>query len=106
MSDPTQIPWEELRIVALTVIILFAAGALISMIVAWVEALRNELRDRFLGGRWDPDLIDLLVIPAWIALEIVCLAFILAFGLIAALLAYQAAKDVRDWWHAGDKGRR
>ena len=88
MSDPTQFPWEGLKIMGLTVVALFTAIALIVVVVEWIDGLRHALRSRYFGNKQELNLMDLLIFPAWILLEILCLAFHLTFGLVIALLIY------------------
>jgi hypothetical protein len=106
MPDPTPFPWEGLKIIVLTVVVLFTAIALIVVVVEWIDGLRHALRSRYFGNKRELNLMDLLIFPAWILLEILCLVLQLTFGLVIGLLIYQGAKDARDWWHAGEKGRR
>lgn len=74
----------------------------VSILIGW----RDELRDRYTRGRFEPEAADLIAMPLWLTLEVVCFAVSLVLGLIMLLLAYQVAKDARDWWHAGSRGRR
>ena len=74
-------------------------------IAEWVISARDGLRDRYLGDHWSPVVVDILGVPLWCALEIFCLLAGIVIVLIVGLLMYQAAKDVRDWWHAGNRGR-
>lgn len=100
MSNPP-LSGNGLMIVLVTVVSVFALTALTLAIVAWVTSARDELRDRYVSRRWKPVAIDLMMVPLWLALELVCFVTALAFALLAVVVAYQAAKGVRDWWHAG-----
>lgn len=93
--------------IALTTIVAAIAGAmLIAWIVAVVEGWLDAFRSRYTGSHTRWKVIDLLGVPTWIALEIAWLALGLVVVLLNALLAYQAAKTVRDWWHAGEQHKR
>lgn len=103
MPDPTQFPWHGVVIICLTVLSVHLLIALTLKITGWVTSARDELRDRYANPRWEPAPIDLLTLPVWIALELLCFVAAIAFGLLVLLLAYQVVKDARDWWHAGNR---
>jgi hypothetical protein len=103
MPDPTQFPWHGVIIICLTVLSVVLLIALTLKITEWVTSARDELRDRYASARWKPAPIDFLALPVWIALELLCFVAAIAFGLLILLLAYQVAKDARDWWHAGHR---
>ncbi len=105
MSSSSPFPWHGLLIVLATVVILFGFTALTLWIVQAMTSARDELRDRYTSRRWRPAAIDLLMVPLWLVLEIACFTIAMAFTLLAVIVAYQAAKGVRDWWHAGARGR-
>jgi hypothetical protein len=105
MPTSTQFPWHGLAIVVGTVLSLYLLIALALKIAEWVSAARDELRDRYGSTRWKPVPIDIIAVPLWIALELLCFVAGFAFALLMVFVAYQAAKGVRDWWHAGDRGR-
>jgi hypothetical protein len=105
MTDSTQFPWQELLKLGAGTLGLLLLIVLAVKIAEWITSARDELRDRYVGGRWNPVSIDFIAMPIWIALEIFCFLSAIVFGLIVLLLAYQAAKDFRDWWHAGERGR-
>lgn len=104
MPDSTQFPWHGVVIICLTVLSMVLLIALTLKIAEWVTSARDELRDRYASARWKPAPIDLLAVPVWIALELLCFVAAIAFGLLVLLLAYHVAKDARDWWHAGNRG--
>ncbi len=104
MPSPTQFPWHDVAIIGAGVLSLFLLMALTLKIAECVTSARDELRDRYTSERWKPVPIDIMAVPLWVALEILCFIAGIAFALLAALLAYQVAKGVRDWWHAGDRG--
>lgn len=105
MSIATQFPWHGVVIVIVTVLSIYMLIALALKIAEWVTSARDELRERYGDTRWKPVLIDILVVPLWIALELLCFVGGIALALLMVLLAYQVARGVRDWWHAGDSGR-
>lgn len=106
MPNSTPFHWHDLAIPCLVALIVLVVVAVIIEIAARVIMARDELRERYSGGRWEPTPIDFIGLPLWIALELICLVAALVFGLIMLFLAYEAAKSARDWWHAGDRGRR
>jgi hypothetical protein len=103
VTNPTQFPWHGVAIIGVTVLSLFLLIALTLKIAEWVTLARDELRDRYGSRHWKPALIDMLALPLWIALELLCFIAGIAFALLMVFVAYQAAKGVRDWWHAGDR---
>lgn len=105
MPNPTQFPWHGVLIIGVTVVSVFLLIALTLKIVEWVTSARDELRDRYASARWKPIPIDIMAVPLWIVLEIICFIAGVAFALLMVFVAYQAAKGVRDWWHASDRGR-
>jgi hypothetical protein len=105
MQDPTEFPWDGVLIMGATVLSLFLLFALTVKIAEWVISARDELRDRYVGSRWKPIPIDILALPLWIALELLCFVAGVAFALLMMIVAYQVAKGARDWWHAGDRER-
>ncbi len=105
MPNSTQFPWHGVAIIGATVLGLFLVIALTLAIAEWVTSVRDELRDRYASPRWKPVPIDIVAVPLWIALEIVCFVSGTAFALLKVFVAYQGAKGVRDWWHAGNRGR-
>lgn len=105
MPNSTPFPWHGVMISTVTVLSLFMLIAVTMKIAEWVTAARDELRDRYASARWKPAPIDILAVPLWIALELLCFVAGIAFALLMVFVAYQAAKDVRDWWHAGNQGR-
>lgn len=105
MNNAAAIPWGELLIVAITVAVVFGLVLLLQLLVWLILGARDELRDRYFGGGWRPRLIDLLGVPLWAVLELTCLLGGLLFALFTILVLYSLARDVRDWWHEGDRGR-
>ena len=101
MTEHAHIPWHELGIVCTTVAILLCLQFLIVLVVQGVRSVRDGLRDRYLGGGWCPALLDIVGVPCWIALELMCLILGIAFAVLVVLIACQAVKRARDWWHAG-----
>lgn len=93
--------------IALATIVAAIAGAmLIAGIVAVVQGWLYAFRSRYTGSHTRWKAIDLLGVPTWIALELTWLALGIAVALLNALFAYQVAKTVRDWWHAGEQHKR
>jgi hypothetical protein len=105
MNDASPIPWAGLMVAGITVVVVFGLVALLNLLATLAVTARDELRDRYCGGGWRPRLIDLLGVPTWVGLELTCLLGGLLFLLLAAWLVYSAARDFRDWWHRGDRGR-
>lgn len=95
------IPVQGLAIAAVTAVGLLASAFLLAVAAGQCRSARDRLRDRYGDKRWKPKAIDWLGLPAWLTLEILCLAFALVFMLICLLTAYQVATSARDWWHAG-----
>ena len=56
--------------------------ALVLKIVECVSSARDDLRERYLGGGWEPAAIDILGLPLWCALEIVCFVTLFVFALV------------------------
>jgi hypothetical protein len=105
MPNPTQFPWHGVLIIGGTVLSVFLLILLTLKIVEWVTSARGELRDRYANARWKPVPIDIMAVPLWIVLEILCFITGIAFALLMVFVAHQAATGVRDWWHSGDRGR-
>lgn len=105
MPNSTQVPWHGVAIIVVTVLCLFLLIVLTLKIAEWVASARDELRDRYVASRWKPAPIDIMAMPLWIALELLCFIAGVAFALLMVFVAYQAAKGVRDWWHVGERGR-
>jgi multisubunit Na+/H+ antiporter MnhB subunit len=102
MSD---FPWHGVSIAVLTALTILGL-AFVLIRLAWaVITARDELRDRYLGGRWKPATIDILALPCWLAIELLCLIVGIAFALLTVFIVYQTAKEFRDWWHNGDRRR-
>ena len=95
-----------LSIVATTVLLIFAAVYAANALCKVICGQRARMRERYLGRhvvlRWR----DLLSVPTWIALEVLCLAGTVLFVLLAAWIAYDTVRDFRDWWHEGARRRR
>ena len=104
MPNPTQFPWPGMAIVIVAVLGLFLMIALTLKVAEWAISAREELRDRYASTRWKPVPIDVVALPLWIALELLCFVAGIAYTLLAVFVAYQTAKGVRDWWHAGNGG--
>lgn len=100
------VPVYGLMIVAATVAVIFGSVFLLVKIDQWSRSARDDLRERYGSGRWQPAAIDLLGVPLWLMLELFCLALAIVVVLVMLVTAYQAAKGVRDWWHAGGQRGR
>lgn len=100
------IPVHGLMIVVATVAVIFGSVFLLVKIDQWSRSARDAFRDRYGDKRWKPAGIDLLGVPLWLVLEIFCLAFAIVVTVVTMFTAYQAAKGVRDWWHAGGRQDR
>lgn len=96
---------QGLTIAAVTAIGLLASAFVFAAIAARCCAARDSLRARYGDKRWKPKTIDWVAVPAWLALEIICLAFALIFTLIMMFTAYQVATSFRNWWHEGARRR-
>jgi hypothetical protein len=105
MNDANAIPWAGLAIVATTVVVLLGLAFLLNLMVQCVVGARDALRDRYVGGGWGPRAVDLLGVPIWAGLEVVCLIGDLLLAVLAVIAIYSLARDFRDWWHEGDRGR-
>ncbi len=91
---------------ALTVGIIFLMIYLVIKVSMFLHELRDELRDHYIGTKWTPQRHDLVLIPLWMILEVVCLMLIIAWALIVMWLVKSSATAFRDWWHAGAKCKR
>lgn len=103
MSDAS--PWVTLAIGLAVSFALILFCMLVLKIVEVLHDLRDELRDRYCSTRFQPATADFIAMPLWLTLEVVCFATRVVLGLLLLLVAYQAAKGARDWWHAGSRGR-
>ncbi|MBN8494482.1 MAG: hypothetical protein J0M00_23945 [Burkholderiales bacterium] len=99
------VPVHGLAIAAVTAVGLLASAFLLPVVAGQCRSARDRLRDRYGDKRWKPKAIDWLGVPAWLTMEILCLAFALVFTLICLFAAYQVATSVRDWWHTGAQRR-
>jgi len=99
-------PVHGLMIMAATVAVIFGSVFLIVKVDQWSRSGRDALRERYGSHRWQPAAIDLLGVPLWLVLEIFCLALAILVTIVMMVTAYQAAKGVRDWWHAGARRGR
>ncbi len=106
MQETTAFPWGALGYLLLATAGVFGAVLAVVRITDWVETARDELRDRYADDRWQPAAIDLIACPLWLALELLCLAGAIVFALLTIWLAYETAKGVRNWWHAGERDHR
>ena len=70
-----------------------------SVVAGWIDTLRY----RYTSDKTSLKAIDILGVPTWLALEITWFVVSVAVFLVTAFFAYEAAKSVRDWWHAGDR---
>lgn len=95
------LPVHGLMIAATTAATLLLSAVLVSRLVGWLQAWREALRARYGHPRWRPAGLDLLGLPLWWLIELLCLALALVFTLVGLFVAYQAARGLRDWWHAG-----
>jgi hypothetical protein len=105
MYDTTTTPWGTLFS-----LLLASAGVLCAVIATvkiaeWIASLRDELRGRYGDKRWKPAYIDMLVMPLWLSLELLCLIGSIVFTLMTIWVAYETAKTIRNWWHAGARNR-
>jgi uncharacterized membrane protein len=82
MPTSTQFPWHGVVIIVVTVLSLYLLIAMALKIAEWVTSARDELRDRYASDRWKPVPIDILAVPLWIAVELLCFAA----GIACALL--------------------
>jgi hypothetical protein len=105
MNDANAIPSAGLAIVAITVAVIFGLAVLLSLLVQFVVNARDELRERYVGGRWSPRSVDLLGVPIWAGLEVVCLLGGIVLAVLTVVAIYSLARDFRDWWHDGDRER-
>lgn len=105
MSDVTDFPWHGVSIAVLTAISILGLAFVLIRLARAVITARDELRGRYLGGRWNPAAIDILALPCWLALELLCLIVGIAIALLTAFVVYQTARDFRNWWHDGDRRR-
>lgn len=99
MSESSSVPWYGLVMTLAST--LFVAGAIvaISRLCEWITELRDDARHHFLGRRWHPHPVDLLLLPLWIVLELLCLGGALLVG----WMVYRTASNFRDWWHDGER---
>ena len=82
----------------------FFVAIWIGIIVAkFIVKVRDELRDHYTNDRWTPIAWDVAGVPVWLLLELLCILGLLVVGAFTLFLAYQTAKDARDWWHEGHK---
>ena len=51
MKDANAIPWGGLMIMATTIAVMFGLVLLLQLLVRLVVGARDELRDRYFGGR-------------------------------------------------------
>lgn len=106
MTNADAFPWPEMVAMILAFLILLGFVKLVMKIMEWVLSARDGLRYRFDGGSWHPSGIDILLVPIWLALEVLCFVGRVLLVLLIAAMAYQTAKDVRDWWwHSGGNRR-
>lgn len=104
VTDANAIPWAGLAVVAITVAVMFGLVILLKLLVQLVVTARNELRNRYVGSRWSPRWTDLLGVPIWAGLEVVCLLGGLVLAVLTVIAAFSLARDLRDWWHDSDRG--
>lgn len=93
----------QIETVVTAVVIVLMGTLLIAWVAAVVEGWRDALRDRYTGSETRLQALDLLGILAWLVLEIVWFVLGLLWALLMVLIAYEAAKSVRDWWHSGER---
>lgn len=106
MHETTTAPWGTLFSLLLWSAGLLCAIIAIVKVAEWIASLRDELRGRYGHKRWKPAYVDLLGMPLWLSLELLCLIGSIVFTLLTIWVAYETAKGVRNWWHAGDRKRQ
>lgn len=105
MSESNADFWEAVFIICATIVVVFAVIYAVKATCNLICAGRDALRNRYVGGwrlRWS----DLVCVPAWLTLELVCFAGAMLCALLVVWIVYDTARSARDWWHAGDRGRR
>lgn len=90
--------------IMLTTMVTVLVGTLLiawiaSVVAGWIDAFRY----RYTSDKTSLKAIDILGVPTWLVLEISWFVMGLFVSLVTAFFAYEAAKSVRDWWHAGDR---
>lgn len=93
-----------LIIAGLACLFLFLLYHAILKVAEWTLTARDALRDCYGSSRWQPQAFDLVLLPAWLAIEVFCLAAGLVIGLLLLWAAIDTANSVRDWWHRGNSG--
>ena len=107
MSNTSSVPWDGITIVFLTVVVIFSSIYVFNLIATWVINCRDALRERYTDeGGWQARWPDLLGVPLWFVLEVTCLLGALIGVVLTVWLVYEAARTVRDWWHAGARRGR
>ena len=104
MNDANSIPWAGVTIMAITVAVVFGIVILVGLLVQWTVGARDRLRDRYVGGGGSLNSGDLLGVPIWVGLEVICLLGGVVLAVLTVVTAYSLACDFRDWWHEG-RGR-
>mgnify|MGYP000940736059 CR=1 FL=1 len=94
-----------LLIAGATVATVFVGVFLLVKVSEFVLGVRAELRDYFGRPHWKPAGQDFALIPLWVLAELFCFFGALLAGLLHLVIAYQGARAVRDWWHAGARKR-
>lgn len=105
MNQTDGIPWNGLGIVAFTVAVITVSAFVLTALALCVIEARKSLRDRYVGGNRGPQPVDILGVPTGLALEVLCLLTGVLLFLLMARAACTAARDFRDWWHQGGRGR-
>lgn len=103
MPDPAII--AGLVIMGLTCLFLFLLYHAIMKVAKWTLTARDALRDRYGSSRWHPGALDLVLLPAWLTIELFCLAAAIVIGLLLLWAVVDTANSFRDWWHRGNSGR-
>lgn len=70
MSDPSSLSWYDLMGVVVEAAIVWGLIALVLKIAEWVSSVRDQLRERYLGGGWEPATIDIMGVPLWCVLKL------------------------------------
>ena len=92
-----------LVIIGITWLLFFLAYHAILKIAVWTLTARDALRDRYADSRLQPHAIDIVLLPAWLAIEAFCLVAGIIAGLLLLWMVVDTANNFRDWWHKGNR---
>lgn len=104
MSNPVP-DWNLIITAGLGTVGLYLGVVLLCKVATYISNLRYDLRDRYIHDRWRPGTINLVLIPSWLMLEVLCVVCGLIFAVMVGLAAMALANSARDWWHAGDRSK-